>query len=118
MLDLITFKGPYELRERSAGTIRAMFRDTAALAGVQPTNVYYRIDDEGTGRVVADWTPVTPPVDPDAFVDIVVTPEQNRIERESVELERKTLTVMTDRGLATQFVGSYVFAVRNLGWIS
>lgn len=118
MLDLITFTGPYEMRERSAATIRARFRDQAEREGVQPTNVYYHLGDDGTGLVLADWTPVTPPVDPDAHVDIVITPEQNRIVRDSCELERKTLSVMTDRGLATQFVGSYTFAVRNLGWSS
>jgi hypothetical protein len=120
MLDLITFQGPYERRERSAATFTVKFHDQGAHDGATPTNVYYRLDDDGTGIVVADWTAVTLPedIDDEHEVDITITPEQNRILRESCELERKTLTVMADRGLATQFVASYTFAVRNLGWLS
>jgi hypothetical protein len=118
MLDLVTFRGPYEVRERSAAAVTAAFRDNAARANIAPTNVYYRLDDDGTGLVLVDWSSVTAPVLPTNSVVIAVTPEQNRIVNEARELERKTLTVMTDRGLATQFVASYTYAVRNLGWVS
>lgn len=117
-LDLITFKGSSEVRERSALTIRAAFRDSQAFANVAPTNVYYRLDDDGTAIVLGDWTPVTPPVLPINYVDIALTAEQNRILTVARELERKTLTIMANRGLATQFVASYTYAVRNLGWRS
>lgn len=116
-LDLITFKGPAETKEGSALTIRAAFRDGAAFANVAPTNVYYRLDDDGTGIVLVDWTVKTPPVLPINYVDITLTADQNRILREARELERKTLTVMANRGLSGQFVASYTYAVRNLGWI-
>lgn len=118
MLDLITFKGPTEIKERSAVTITAAFRDSAAFANAQPTNVYYRLDDDGTGIVLLDWTSVTAPVLPDNDVAIVVTAEQNRILTDARELERKTITVMANRGLVTQFVESYTYAVRNLGFFS
>lgn len=111
-MDRITFQGPYEVRERSAATVSVSFRDGSTL--VVPTNVYYRIDDDGTGLVLQDWSPVSVP---DSTVALAITPEQNRTVRESCELERRTLSVMADRGLATQFVGSYTFAVRNLGWV-
>lgn len=117
-LDLITFTGKAEVKERSALTLRVYFNDQAAAAGVAPSNVFYRVDDEGTGIVVADWTSQTPPVLPVNYVDITITPEQNRILRESTELERKTITVMTDRGLPTQYVGSYTYCVRNLDWFT
>lgn len=117
-LDLITFQGPAaaEVKERSNVVVRALFNDQRAYAKVQPTNVYYRLDDEGSGQMLQDWTSVTPPVLPTNYVDIALTPEQNRILFESRGVERKTLTVMTDRGLSTQFVGSYTYSVRNLGW--
>lgn len=118
MLDLITFKGPSEARERSAITIRAAFRDASALVNVAPTNIYYRLDDDSSGIVLADWTVKTPPTLPTNYVDIVITPEQMRCLNESRELERKTLSVMANRGLATQFVASYTFAMRNLAWLT
>jgi hypothetical protein len=117
-LDLITFAGPIEVQERSALAIVAKFRDQAALVGVQPTNVYYRLDDEGSDRTLVDWTSVAPPIAPADTVSIAITGDQNRILYESRGIERKVLTVMVNRGLATQFVASYEYAVRNLGWTS
>lgn len=117
MLDLITFKAASnKIKERSALAVRALFQDSAAYAGVQPTNVYYRLDDNGSGVVLLDWTPVTPPVLPNNFVDLVLTAEQNRILYTARQFEQKTLTVMTDRGLATQFVAAWPYQVDNLGW--
>lgn len=116
-LDLITFRGPTEISERSSCQVTAAFRDSQAFANIAPTNVYYRLDDEG-GCVLVDWTSATPPTLPDNDVAIALTAEQNRILNDSLGLERKTLTVMTDRGLATQFVASYTYGVKNLGWSS
>jgi hypothetical protein len=118
MLDLITFKGAAEVKERSAMVITVAFRDQAALAKVTPTNLFYRLDDDGSGLVLLDWTAATPPVLPVNSVALTITAQQNRIVNDARELERKTISVMTDRGLATQFVGSYTYAVRNLAWIS
>lgn len=112
MTDRITFTGPYEVRERSAATVSLAFRQGSA--AVVPTNVYYRVDDDGTGLVLADWTPVETP---DSTNDVLITAEQNRNVRDSCDLERRTLSVMVDRGLPTQYVGSWTFAVRNLGWV-
>lgn len=117
-LDLITFSGRSDVKERSSLTIRAAFRDSQALANIVPTNIFYRLDDDGSGIVLLDWTAKAVPVLPINYVDIAITADQNRILYESRELERRTLSVMTDRGLATQCVGSYTYAVRNLGWIS
>lgn len=119
MLDLITFAGKDEVNERSALSVRVSFNDSDARAKAVPSNIYYRVDDDGTGCNLADWTPVTPvPVLPTNYVDIVVTPEQNRVLRESVVLERKTLTVMVDRDLATQTVNAYTYGVRNCAFSS
>lgn len=116
--DLITFRAPTEVRERSALTVRVYFRDTLAAANSAPTNVYYRVDDDGTGIVLADWTLKTAPTLPTNYVDVVVTADQNRVITDAREIERKTISVMVDRGLATQSVASYGYAVRNLGWVS
>lgn len=117
MLDLITFRGPDFVNERASAAVVAAFRDSEEFTNQQPTNVYYRLDDE-SGVNLIDWTSVTAPVDPANSVSIVLTPEQNRILNEAREVERKFLSVMTDRGLATQFVGSFVYKVRNMGWPS
>lgn len=118
-LSLITTKGPYELKERSAGTFRVSFRDQDANTNVVPTNCYYRLDDDGTGMVLTEWTPLSPmPVLPINYLDIPITAEQNRNIISSKEIERKTLSVMANRGLATQFVGTYGYSIRNLSWVS
>ena len=116
-LDLITFKGNTEIRERAALTLRVFFRDSAAFSDAAPTNVYYRLDDDGSGITLADWTAVAAPVLPTNYVDITLTPEQNRVVNDTRQLERKTISVMADRGLATQQVADYTYAVRNLGWV-
>lgn len=117
-LDLISFTGPDPIKERSASTVTARFNDSAAFAGVQPTNVYYRLDDDGTGVVLQDWTSVPPPIAPANSVAIALTADNNRIINSARDLERRTLTVMANRGLANQFVGSVGYVVRNLGWFS
>lgn len=112
-LDLITFAGPTEITERSSTTITARFRDKAAFADQTPTNVYWRLDDEA-GCQIADWTSVTP----GTSVAIAVTGEQNANLNCARQVERKTLTVMADRGLATQFASSFSYGVRNQSWSS
>ena len=82
MTDRVTFTGPYETRERSAATFLVSTREGAALA--VPTNLYYRLEDDGTGLVLADWTPATLPEEfTGADLALAITPEQNRIVRES-----------------------------------
>lgn len=117
-LDQITFKGVTEIRERSSTTIRAGFRDSQNFVNVAPLNISYRLDDDSSGLVLVDWTSKAIPVLPINYVDIALTADQCRIVNPALSFERKTITVMADRGLATQFVGSYTFAVRNLAWSS
>jgi hypothetical protein len=112
-LDQIVFSGLRQVNERSALTVTARFRDRAAVADVTPTNVYWRLDDEN-GCQLADWTSVTPA----SQVSIAVPAEQNRILNCTKPVEQRTLTVMADRGLATQFTVAYYYSVRNLPWRS
>jgi hypothetical protein len=110
--DTISFRGPTEVTERSSANFTAAFRDSVALAAFTPTNVYWRLDDEA-GAEIAGWTELSPP---DTSVAIAVSADQNAIRNDARGVERKTLTVMADRGLSTQFAQSYSYAVRNLAW--
>lgn len=111
--DQIAIVGPVELIERSSGNLTAYFRDSQAQAAATPTNVYWRLDDE-SGCEIKGWTAGTP----DTSLAIAVAAEENAIRNDAREVERKILTVMTDRGLPTQFANSFSYAVRNLGWAS
>lgn len=114
-VELIAFAGPDAVQQRSTFTLRAKFRDAGAFVDVVPTNVYYRLDDE-SGCVLTDWTALPGPMA--ASMSLVLTGEQNRIIVGARDAERKTLSMMVDRGLATQFVGAWSYLVRNLGWTS
>lgn len=114
--DLIAITGPYSLVERSAATFTAKFRDTAASAYVTPTNAYWRIDNED-GCQVADWTALTI-ADSATSASVAVSADQNAIKNCAKDREQRALTVMTDRGLSTQFASTYLFDVRNLAWRS
>lgn len=114
--DRIAITGPYSLVERSAAKFTAHFRDDAAGANVTPTNAYWRVDNED-GREIAGWTTLTIGGS-DTSVDVVVSAEQNAIRNCTKDREHRVLTVMVDRGLATQFASTYGFDVRNMAWRS
>src|SRR5689334_18145067 len=97
-VNLITFRGPIEPSERSSITVTARFRDRDQFVDITPTTVHWRIDSERRQQI-ADWTSI----DPDSSVDVEITAEQNRILNETRASEGRILTVMADRGLATQF---------------
>ncbi len=96
-----------KVTERSTMVVTARFRDRATNTDVTPTTVHYRIDACG---LITDWTSVTP-ANP---VTITITPEENRIENDARGLEKRVLTVCTDRNLATQFIETLLFEVRNI----
>jgi hypothetical protein len=112
--DLIAFAGPYQVTERSAASFIARFRDTSVGEYVTPTNAYWRLDDED-GCQIADWTALT--IEEEATsATVQVAAEQNVVRNCTRQQERHTLSVMTDRGLPTQFAASYPFIVKNLAW--
>lgn len=113
MMDLIAFRGPTEITERSSAVFTAKFRDSEAFTDETPTNVYWRLDDE-SGCQIADWTSATP----GEQVSINISGDQNAIRNCARQVERKTLTVMADRGLSTQFAQSFGYGVRNQAWRS
>lgn len=115
-VDLIAITGPLSVVERSAATFTANFRDQVAGAGATPTNAYWRIDNED-GCQIADWTALT--IGESATTaDISVSADLNAIRNCTKARERRTLTVMADRGLSTQFAAASGFDVRNLAWQS
>jgi hypothetical protein len=75
-----------------------------------PSTVQYRIDCRTTNRTVRDWTSVTP----SPQLDIAVTPQDNAILNDHNSKELKLMTVVADRGLATQFVDQQDWNVINV----
>ena len=107
--DLIVLSMPQRIvNERSALTVTARFRNRAALADVTPTNAYWRVDDDQVGPIT-DWTSITPAT----TISIPVTSSTNAILNDTRMLETKILTVMSDRGLTTQYAESMSYQVRN-----
>ena len=96
------------VKEGSAFTAVANFRTRATAAASTPTTVHYRIDCLTTGIEVAGWTSVSPV----SSVSIPVTAMHNAIQGSSDEV--KQLTVVADRGLASQYVETACWSVENL----
>jgi hypothetical protein len=101
-----------KVNERSVMTIVARFRDRSAGTDVTPTNVRYRLDGE-CGEILG-WTTATP----GTTATITLTPAQTAVLNGSRNIETKTLSVAADYGLATQFVESMDFQVRNQPYTS
>jgi L-rhamnose isomerase len=95
-------------KEGSAFTATAHFRSNGAAS--TPTNVYYRIDNLTTCKVVADWTSVSPA----SSVSIPVTASQNKIDDECNPREILQLTVDSDHDLSTQVREIAVWEVENV----
>jgi hypothetical protein len=98
------------VREGSAFTATVAFRTRATAAASTPTSVHYRLDCLTTGEELADWTSVSAA----SSVSIAVTATHTAIQADSNESEVKQLTVVSNRGLATQCVEAQAFVVENL----
>jgi len=101
-------------REGSAFTATAYFRTRSTAEESTPTNVKYRLDCLTTGKVVADWTDVTPA----ASVSISVTGTHNAIQDQGNLQEVKQLTVAADHGLDTRVHETAIWRVENLQGIT
>lgn len=111
--DQIVFRFPRDrIKERSALTVVARFRDRATDADVTPTNVSYRIDNLSNGAEILDWTSIAT----GTTVSIVTTPDQNECKVRD-EWQRNLLTVAADYGLSTQYVETFEYEIRNLGLV-
>jgi hypothetical protein len=109
----ITFSTPTRrINERSVMVVVARFRDRATVADVTPTNVKYRLDGE-RGEITG-WTAATP----GTTVTITLTASENQIYNDTRALEKRSLSVAADYGLATQFIESMQYEVRNQSYTS
>lgn len=98
--------------EGSAFPVRIRCYDDANDPTV-PRAMKYRIDCETTGETVREWTSVSPAAD----VTVQVTAEDNRIIDDRNAKEVRTMTVVIDDDLDTQFVSPIPFqwAITNVG---
>jgi len=98
-----------KVKEGSAFTATAYFRDRATSAASVPTSIKYRVDCLTTGVTLTDWTTVTAA----ASASIAVTATNNAIRSAANVTERKQLTVAANYGLETQSTESVAWEVEN-----
>lgn len=97
------------VREGSAFTATAYFRDRATAAASAPTSIKYRLDNLTTLETVLDWTTATP----GTTLSIALTASQNAIRQECNASEKMELTVSADHELATQVRQSVQYTIAN-----
>ena len=111
MADQIALSIPEtRFKEGSAFTATANFRTRSTGAASTPTTIHYRLDCLTTCTELADWTSVSAA----SSASISVTGTHNAIQNTGNDYERKQLTVVADRGLATQQTESVEWRVDNL----
>jgi len=95
-------------KEGSSFTATAFFRlDDAANA---PTTASYRIDCLSTGKVLQDWTSLTPAVSN----TIAITATHNAIQNQSNKFEKKQISVAANPDTATQVRESVEYKIENI----
>ena len=78
-----------------------------------PTTVRYRLEDCISGKVLIDWTTITP----STSMDVEIAGNLNAIVDNSLKTpEAKVFTVNTDNGLSTQHFEQYIYYIKNLGY--
>lgn len=102
-----------KVTELSTLALTASCRNRATAAAATPTNAYYRVDD-GTGSQIRDWTSLTP----SSSLSITLAATDNAMRNCLLEVETRIVTVMTDRGLSTQYADSFQYEVTNLPYSS
>lgn len=111
MTDQIAIQIPRpRVKEGSAFTATAYFRDRATAAADAPTAVKYRVDCLTTGKVLADWTTVSAA----ASVSIPLTATHNAIQSQCNRYEVRQLTVAADPDTAEQARESVTYEVENI----
>jgi hypothetical protein len=109
-MDQVTVKIPrLSVREGSAFTATAYFRDRATAASSTPTSAKYRVDCLTTRKQLTDWTALTPA----GSIEIAMAGTHSDIQDDSNQYERKQLTVAGDYGLATQVMETATWQVVN-----
>lgn len=110
MTDTFIKPPPPHVKERSAITVTAYFRD-AADAAEAPTTIHYRIDDLSTNVRITDWTSVSAA----SSASISITAAENKINNHWNEFERRQITVSADKGLDGETRDTATWLVENIG---
>ena len=98
--------------ERTQLTATVRFRQRSDNSASIPTTIHYRLYNWQQHEVVRDWTQVTPAA---AEVTITLDARDLKIRDNTHQMERHGLTVVADRGLATQATAEKNFQIRNVG---
>lgn len=110
-MDQIAIKIPRpSVKEGSAFTATAYFRDRATGAASAPTTIHYRIDNLSTGTALAALTSVGAA----ASASISITATHNAIQDDTNDYEVIQLTVVGDSGFSTQVRETAVWRVENI----
>ena len=110
-MDQVTVKIPRPMvKEGSAFTAVAYFRDRATQAAEAPTTIHYRIDNLSTGTALTALTSVSAA----ASANISVTATDNAIQDDTNDYETLQLTVVANSGLSTQVRETAIWQVENI----
>ena len=99
------------ISEGSQIVIVARFLDAGS--ALTPTNVKYRLDNLETGRELLDWTTASA-----GTTSTITIPGSLNDCHTRLPVEQIQVTVAADYALATQYLQTYVYEVRNSGWLA
>ena len=102
-----------QVNEKSALTITVKVwddSDSEAWVAQIPTSLKYRLDCLATGNTILDWTTLSA----DDVTTLAITAEQNKIQNDCNEFEKKQLTVKCNDALDTQYQEAYTWDVKNV----
>lgn len=110
-MDQVSIRLPRpNVKEGSAFTATAYFRDRATAAASAPSTAKYRIDCLTTEKEIKGWTTLTPA----ASISISIVAADNAIQDESNAYEIRRLTVAGNPDLTTQVRETADWMVTNL----
>lgn len=101
-----------QVQEGSSFNATAYFRSAGSASA--PSTAKYRVDCKTTGKVLQDWTSLTPAVS----ISIPITATFNAIQGQSNRIEKKQLIVASDPDAATQTRAIRTWNVSNLQNVS
>ena len=105
--------------ENSGVEFLVSFKDTAGNASL-PTTVHYRLDCRTTLATLIDWTSAVPDVAinssgvSEVTASLAVPGIANAIQNDRNNREIKTLLVVADKDLPSEYSQEYSYVVRNI----
>jgi hypothetical protein len=98
-----------KFKEGSSFVATAYFRNSSD-AATAPTTAQYRVDCLTTGKILTDWTDLTPA----ASNAITITATENAIQSVGNKTEKKQLTVQADQNTDTQTRDVSIWKIDNI----